>query len=196
MIKSRNILQDLKEIKVIEFDHHDVVRHPLVSKIIKAYQNKSVDDKINVITNNNNWFNYLKKPNDYVHRKIVKLNLKEKNLKEIKFFVLYYSLAIKKLKTLIENLEKNKATDILSFPFQTKKEFKKKLKLKKEIYLGDIIINLNKIKSKNVKKNFKLQFDNLWIHGLVHLFGYDHKSENDFKIMRRMEKKYLHFVNG
>ena len=60
MIKSRNILQDLKEIKVIEFDHHDVVRHPLVSKIIKAYQNKSVDDKINVITNNNNWFNYLK----------------------------------------------------------------------------------------------------------------------------------------
>ena len=45
LIKSRNILQDLKEIKVIEFDHHDVVRHPLVSKIIKAYQNKSVDDK-------------------------------------------------------------------------------------------------------------------------------------------------------
>jgi phosphate starvation-inducible PhoH-like protein len=45
LIKSRNILQDLKEIKVIEFDHHDVVRHPLVSKIIKAYQNKSIDDK-------------------------------------------------------------------------------------------------------------------------------------------------------
>ena len=45
LIKSRNILKDLKEIKIIEFDHHDVVRHPLVSKIIKAYQNKSVDDK-------------------------------------------------------------------------------------------------------------------------------------------------------
>ena len=45
LIKSRNILKDLKEIKVIEFDHHDVVRHPLVSKIIKAYQNKSIDDK-------------------------------------------------------------------------------------------------------------------------------------------------------
>ena len=45
LIKSRNILQDLKEIKVIEFDHHDVVRHPLVSRIIKAYQNKSIDDK-------------------------------------------------------------------------------------------------------------------------------------------------------
>ena len=45
LIKSREILKGLKEIKIIEFDHNDVVRHPLVSKIIKAYQNKSVDDK-------------------------------------------------------------------------------------------------------------------------------------------------------
>ena len=45
LIKSRNILKNLEEIKVIEFDHNDVVRHPLVSKIIKAYQNKSIDDK-------------------------------------------------------------------------------------------------------------------------------------------------------
>ncbi len=45
LIKSRNILKDLKEIKIIEFDHRDVVRHPLVSKIIKAYQNKSIDVK-------------------------------------------------------------------------------------------------------------------------------------------------------
>ncbi len=45
LIKSRNILKDLKEIKIIEFDHTDVVRHPLVSKIIRAYQKKSTDDK-------------------------------------------------------------------------------------------------------------------------------------------------------
>ena len=45
LIKSRNILKRLEEIKIIEFDHNDVVRHPLVSKIIKAYQNKSIDDK-------------------------------------------------------------------------------------------------------------------------------------------------------
>tara|TARA_Y100000768_G_scaffold381515_1_gene360311 strand:- start:7173 stop:8177 length:1005 start_codon:yes stop_codon:yes gene_type:complete len=45
LIKSRDILKNLKEIKVIEFDHNDVVRHPLVSKIIRAYQNKSIDDK-------------------------------------------------------------------------------------------------------------------------------------------------------
>jgi len=43
--KSKNILKNLKEIKIIEFDHNDVVRHPLVSKIIRAYQTKSTDDK-------------------------------------------------------------------------------------------------------------------------------------------------------
>tara|TARA_B100000963_G_scaffold293791_1_gene264274 strand:- start:7251 stop:8255 length:1005 start_codon:yes stop_codon:yes gene_type:complete len=45
LIKSKKILKDIKEIKIIEFDHNDVVRHPLVSKIIRAYQNKSTDDK-------------------------------------------------------------------------------------------------------------------------------------------------------
>ncbi len=45
LIKSKNILKDLKEIKIIEFDHNDVVRHPLVSKIIRAYQKRSADDK-------------------------------------------------------------------------------------------------------------------------------------------------------
>ncbi len=45
LIKSKNILQHLKQIKIIEFNHNDVVRHPLVSKIIRAYQMKSTDDK-------------------------------------------------------------------------------------------------------------------------------------------------------
>ena len=45
LIKSKNILKDIKEIKIIEFDQMDVVRHQLVSKIIRAYQKKSTDDK-------------------------------------------------------------------------------------------------------------------------------------------------------
>ena len=44
LTKSKKILEKLEEIKIIEFDHTDVVRHPLVSKIIKAYQ-KDFDDK-------------------------------------------------------------------------------------------------------------------------------------------------------
>ena len=45
LVKSKNILKNIDEIKIIEFDHNDVVRHPLVSKIIRAYQNKSTDDQ-------------------------------------------------------------------------------------------------------------------------------------------------------
>ncbi len=45
LIKSQKILKELQEIKIIEFDHNDVVRHPLVSKIIRAYNNKKVDDQ-------------------------------------------------------------------------------------------------------------------------------------------------------
>ena len=44
LVKTKNILKNLKEIEIIEFDHNDVVRHPLVSKIIQAYK-KNIDDK-------------------------------------------------------------------------------------------------------------------------------------------------------
>ena len=43
LLKSKNILSNIKEIKIVEFDHNDVVRHPLVSKIITAYQKKADD---------------------------------------------------------------------------------------------------------------------------------------------------------
>ena len=56
----------------------------------------------------------------------------------------------------------------------------KKIKNKKEIYLGDIIINLNKVRNKKNKNSFIFEFDKLWVHGLVHLFGYDHKKNLDF----------------
>ncbi len=43
LLKSINILKNLSEIKIIKFDHRDVVRHPLVSKIITAYQKNNND---------------------------------------------------------------------------------------------------------------------------------------------------------
>ena len=44
LVKSQSILKDIKEISVINFDHQDVMRHPLVTKIVEAYQ-KNADDK-------------------------------------------------------------------------------------------------------------------------------------------------------
>ena len=151
--------------------------------------------KINVITNNFNWYRFIKIPNNYIERKIKKLNLKNKNYKKNIIFctlLLSNTKAIKKLNSKFR--KKNKSTDVLSFPFYNKKNLKLKIKNEKEIYLGDIIINLNKIRSKKNMKNFKLEFDKLWIHGLVHLFGYDHKKEKDYRKMSVVEKNYLKYI--
>ena len=151
--------------------------------------------KINVITNNFNWYRFIRIPNNYIERKIKKLNFKNKNYKKNIIFctlLLSNTKAIKKLNSKFR--KKNKSTDVLSFPFYNKKNLKKKIKNEKEIYLGDIIINLNKIRSKKNIKNFKLEFDKLWIHGLVHLFGYDHKKEKDYRKMNQVEKNYLKYI--
>ena len=196
LIKSKNILKNLEEIKIIEFDHNDVVRHPLVTKIIKAYLKKALMIKINVITNNNSWLSYIKQPNNYLDKKINKLNLKEKKFKKNEIFCTLLLSGDKEIKHLNKKFRrKNKSTDILSFPFQTKRELKRKLKSEKILYLGDIIINLKKIKNKNKKKEFIKEFDRLWIHGLVHLFGFDHKKNKDYRKMYRLEKKYFNFIN-
>ena len=41
--RSKKLLGHLTEISVVDFDHSDVVRHPLVSKIVKAYTDKDND---------------------------------------------------------------------------------------------------------------------------------------------------------
>ena len=151
--------------------------------------------KINVITNNVSWFRFIKNPNKYIDTKIKNLNLKNK---EFKKNILYCTLLLsgnQEIKSLNKKFrKKNKSTDVLSFPFQTKKNLQIKLKKEKEIYLGDIIINLNKVGAKKDIKNFKSQFNKLWLHGLVHLFGYKHKKENDFKKMDQIEKNYFKYI--
>ena len=43
LYRSKKLLGHLKEISVVDFNHKDVVRHPLVSKIVKAYSDQSSD---------------------------------------------------------------------------------------------------------------------------------------------------------
>ena len=81
--------------------------------------------------------------------------------------------------------KKNKSTDILSFPFR------KKVKLYKKTYIGDIIISYNfmdRPKSQNIK-NFKEKIIKTFIHGFLHLLGYDHIKNIDHKKMLREEEK-------
>ncbi len=150
----------------------------------------------NIIVNNKAWYKYFKNPNGYLENKIKKFNKKFKKFKNNDIFctlLLSGSAEIKKLNKKFR--KKNNATDVLSFPFYNKKEFQKILKNEKEIYLGDIIINISKIESKNNKKKFLQEFNKLWIHGLAHLFGYNHIKDKEFLKMLKVEKKFLSYLN-
>ena len=43
LIESQKILKEVKEISIINFDQNDVIRHPLVTKIVEAYQKNTND---------------------------------------------------------------------------------------------------------------------------------------------------------
>ena len=90
---------------------------------------------------------------------------------------------IKKLNKNFRN--KNKSTDILSFPLA------KKTKISKKTYIGDIIISynfMNKPKSQNIK-NFRKKVIKTFIHGYLHLLGFDHIKDKDYKRMLSEEEK-------
>ena len=79
--------------------------------------------------------------------------------------------------------KKNKPTDILSFPLT------KKVKISKQTYLGDIIISynfINKPKSLNTKL-FREKVTKIFIHGFLHLLGFDHKKNKDYIKMLKEE---------
>ena len=95
----------------------------------------------------------------------------------------------KKIKILNKKFrKKNTHTDILSFPFR------QKIKNIKEIYLGDIIISINKIKNKKDKKNIDDQLKKLFIHGLTHLLGYRHEKDKEFYVMNKVEKTFYNYM--
>ena len=152
--------------------------------------------KINVITTNIRWRRYIKSPNNFIDKKI---NFYNKKCKAFRKNVIFCTLLLSGNKEIMKLnkkfRKKNKTTDVLSFPFYKKKELMKILKKEKEVYLGDIIVNLSKIRDKKNISNFKLEFNKLWVHGLVHLFGHDHKKEKDYKKMNVIEKKFLRYLN-
>ena len=88
---------------------------------------------------------------------------------------------IKKLNKIFR--KKNKSTDILSFPLD------EKIKISKNTYLGDIIISYNyldKPRSQDLK-SFKEKVTKIFIHGFLHLLGFDHKKNKDHSKMLKEE---------
>ena len=149
--------------------------------------------KVNVEANNKPWHKKIKNPKKYFSRKLKKISkiipfFKRKN---ITFTILLTnSLGIKKLNKKFR--KQNKPTDVLSFPFFSQKKFK--LGKEKNMYIGDIATCYEIINIRSKKNNFFLEFDKAWVHGLLHLFGYNHIKSKDYFKMNKIEKKILNSI--
>ena len=149
--------------------------------------------KVNVEINNKFWHKKIKNPKKYFNKKLEKIS------KTIKFFqgkniaftiLLTNSLNMKKLNKKFRKC--NKSTDVLSFPFFSFNDLK--LITTKNFYIGDIATSYEIINSRSKKNNFFLEFDKVWVHGLLHLVGYKHVKDRDYFKMNRIEKKILNLI--
>ena len=139
--------------------------------------------KVDVFIKNKNWKKHISNPKKYLDKRVKDINSSFKIIKnkKAKFSILLSgNKEIRLLNKKFRN--KNKSTDVLSFPFYKAEDIKKFKN--RNIYLGDVILNYHKINKNNFKKNF----NKLWIHGFLHLFGYKHHKDKDFYKMNKIEK--------
>ena len=144
---------------------------------------------VSVVLENKLWEKKISNPRNYIKKKISKIfhfnPLKKKRLSLT--MLLTGNSKMKYLNNKFRN--ENKTTDVLSFPIRDYIESKKNKNT--AIYLGDIALNYEIINQRSKDSNFDLQFDKMWIHGYLHLLGYDHKKIKDYKIMKKMEDRIL-----
>ena len=141
--------------------------------------------KVNVLSEEKTWSKKIKRSQKFFDNICKKFPKKFRFLNKKAYLTLLLSNN-KKIKDLNRKFrKKNEHTDVLSFPFEQKK------RNLKEIYLGDIIISFNYMnKPKNLNsKEFKQKTIKIFIHGFLHLLGYDHIKEKDYKKMFYMEQK-------
>ena len=149
--------------------------------------------KVNVEVDYKPWFKKIESPEKYFNKKLKKISkivpfFKEKNA--IFTILLTNSLNMRKLNKKFRN--RNKSTDVLSFPYFSSNN----LKLMKEenIYIGDIATCYEIIDIRSDESNFLLEFDKVWIHGLLHLVGHNHAKDKDYFKMHGIEKRILNSI--
>ena len=146
--------------------------------------------KVNVLTEEKFWSKKIKKKEIFFNS-MCKFFPKKFRFLNKKIYLTLLLSNNKKIRLLNKKFRnKNKHTDILSFPFSGKTMHNK------ENYLGDIVISfdyMNKPKNLNTK-NFKEKTIKIFIHGFLHLLGYDHIKNEDYKKMLIEEQKIFKSV--
>ncbi|PCI74520.1 rRNA maturation RNase YbeY [Candidatus Dependentiae bacterium] len=91
--------------------------------------------------------------------------------------------------------QKDKATDILSFPYHPDLKVGESIhvQFEEDKNLGDIIISPRSVakKAEEFDRSFQEHFVILLAHGIAHLLGHDHETDEDFKKMNSLEKRLL-----
>jgi len=142
-----------------------------------------------VVVENKLWNKKIKNPSNYIQKKIKKIT-QFNSLKKKRLSLTILLTGNSKMKYLNKKFRnKNKITDVLSFPNSSIVDLKKKINTK--IYLGDIALSYEIINRRSKDSNFDLEFDKMWIHGYLHLLGYDHKKVRDYKVMKKIEDQIL-----
>ena len=141
----------------------------------------------NVTVDFSKWKKKIKNPKKYILKRIRKLQKIStfKNKNQEFSILLTNNQKMKKLN--FKFRKKNKITDVLSFPFNHT--------IKKNVYIGDIAIGFEIINKRSKVSDFNYEFDKIWIHGYLHLIGYDHKKNKEYKKMQKKEKIILNFLN-
>ena len=140
---------------------------------------------IDVVSEGNLWSGKIKKPDVFFNSLVQVFPKKYRFIKKKVSFTILLSnnQNIKRLNKKFRN--KNKSTDVLSFPSE------KKLNIKKTPYIGDIVVSyefINRPKALSTLE-FKDKVIKIFIHGFLHLLGYDHIKLKDFKEMLIEEEK-------
>ena len=146
--------------------------------------------KINVLSNEKSWSRKLKKK-EIFFKSLCKLFPKKFKFPGKKISLTLLLSNNKNIKKLNKKFrKKNKTTDILSFRFD------QNLKNLKEVYLGDIIISFDYMnKPANLSNyDFREKVCKIFIHGFLHLLGFDHIKDKDYKIMLKEEQKIFKSV--
>ena len=149
--------------------------------------------KVNVEVDCKPWLKKIKNPKKYFSKKLKKVSkivpfFKEKNATFT--ILLTSSLNMKKLNKKFRN--RNKSTDVLSFPYFSSNNLK--LMKEKNIYIGDIATCYEIVDIRSDENNFLLEFDKVWSHGLLHLVGHNHVKDKDYFKMHRIEKRILNSI--
>ena len=82
----------------------------------------------------------------------------------------------------------SKDTDVLSFPNYKKEFFLKKNKIR-NLYLGDLAFSYDYIKKQKV--DFLKYVNKIFVHGCLHLIGYEHNNMKNYKVMSDLENKII-----